>query len=305
LHFKDADHETQRVGLSTEIHKVPTLDERIRFSDYAVNIFTSLPTKSGVKKALRRREIKINGKLAASGDWLTGGEELVLDMEVKVNEYKLSYEVVYEDDHLAVINKPAGIPVHSHTHRNIQNSLPFNLQSSAIIGAMQIPRPVHRLDYETSGLLIIAKTYEAMTHLGQDLAQRNIQKIYTAVAIGSIAQQCPITAPVDDKPSMTRFKIIDTINSEKYDKLNLLEIDLKTGRKNQIRRHFYEIGNPILGDKKFYLEDKISYGNGLYLSASALSFIHPITKEAINLKIGLANKFIRLFPSAFSRGETS
>lgn len=285
-----------------EIHKVPRLDERIRFSDYAVDIFKALPTKSGIKKALKRGEIKINDKLASSGDWLIGGEELVLNKEVKYALYKLSYDVEYEDDHLAVINKPAGIPVHSHAHRNIQNSLPHNLKPSSILHAMQMPRPVHRLDYETSGLLIVAKTYDAMISLGDALANRKIEKTYTAVAIGVINKESPIKGPIDNKSSYTKFKIIDSITSEKYDKLNLLDIALKTGRKNQIRRHFHSIGNPILGDKKYYLDNKISYGNGLYLTASALSFLHPITQDRLELKIKLSNKFTRLFPSAISNG---
>ena len=285
--------------MSIEIHKVPELEKQTRFSDYAINIFRSLPTKSGVKKALKKGEIKINGKLASSGDWLSGGEELVLEQDIKFNLYKLSYDVVFEDDHLAIINKPAGIPVHSHAHRNIQNSLPHNLQPSTIGHALQIPRPVHRLDHETSGLLIVAKTYEAMTQLGQDLAERKIKKNYTAVAIGKIERKSPILEALDGKPSSTVFRILASIDSEKYEQLNLLEIHLTTGRKNQIRRHFLGIGNPILGDKKYYLENKLSFGNGLYLTASALSLIHPITKDHITLNIKLAKKFTRLFPSAF------
>ena len=285
--------------MSVEIHIVPELKERIRVSDYTINIFKSLPTKSGVKKALKRGEIKIDDEIAHSGDWLIGGEKLQLELEVKFSLYKLKYEVVWEDDHLAVINKPAGVPVHSHGHRNIQNSLPHNLSPSTILHAMQLPRPVHRLDYETSGLLIIAKTYDAMTRLGEDLAARQITKTYSAVTIGKINHQSPIIESIDKKPSITNFKVIESITSDKYEQLNLLEINLETGRKNQIRRHFLGIGNPILGDKKYYLQNKVSYGNGLYLIANALSLAHPITEDPITLEIPLSKKFIRLFPSAF------
>lgn len=300
MHIQNADHETEKLSLPIEIHKVPPLIEKIRFSDYAINIFKTLPTKSGVKKALKKNEIYIDDKIASSGDWLTGGEELRLKQEIKFNLYKLDYDVVYEDDYLAIIHKPAGVPVHSHAHRNIQNSLPHNLKPSSIPSAMQLPRPVHRLDHETSGLLIVAKTYEAMTSLGQDLAEGKVKKIYTTVAIGNIVQVSPITATIDDKVSTTNFKIIETISSEKYEKLNLLEIDLKTGRKNQIRRHFLGIENPILGDKKYFLENKLSYGNGLYLIANALSFVHPIKKDLLSVNIPLPQKFKRLFPNQFS-----
>ena len=283
--------------MSTETHTVPALNERIRLSDYAINIFSSLPTKSGVKKALKKNEITINGEIASSGDWLSGGEELRLEKVIKLNLYKLSYEVVYEDDHLAVVNKPAGVPVHSHSHRNIQNSLPYNLALSSIKHALQIPRPIHRLDHETNGLLIIAKTYQAMTSLGQDLANRKIKKSYTAVTIGQMSHPSPIRDALDGKECNTFFKIIESTSSKKYEMLNLVEVNLDTGRRNQIRRHFLGIGNPILGDKKYFIEDKVSYGNGLYLMADALMFSHPITKEIINLSIPVTKKYARLFPS--------
>lgn len=284
--------------MSIEIHTVPPQAEKIRFSDYAINIFKSLPTKSGVKKALKKGEITLNGAIAHSGDYLLGGEELILEREINYKPYKLSYPVVYEDDYLAVINKPAGIPVHSHAHRNIQNTLMHNLSPSALPHAMELPRPVHRLDHETSGLLMIAKTYEAMTGLGSALASHEIKKTYTTVAIGNLSQSSPIRETLDGKICQTDFVIRETISSEKYEKLNLLEVNLKTGRRNQIRRHFLGIGNPILGDKKFFIENKLSYGNGLYLVANALSLIHPITKDELNFNLPLAKKYKRLFPNS-------
>ena len=278
-----------------EAHTVPALVEKERISDYAVNIFKILPTKSGIKKALKKGEITIDGRKASSGDWLFGGEKITISQENKVRPYKLNYDVVYEDDHLAVINKPAGIPVHSHAHRNIQNSLSYNLSASSIDDAMLIPRPVHRLDHETSGLLIIAKTYQAMTQLVQDLADRKVNKTYTAVAIGKIDQVSPITIDLDDKQCETHFTIKQSILSEKYGNLNMLEIDLKTGRRNQIRKHFLMIGNPILGDKKFNIPDKVSYGNGLYLIANKLGFKHPISSDQLDIQIPLPIKYSRIF----------
>ena len=283
--------------MATETHTVPVLKGRVRISDYAVDIFRSIPTKSGIKKALKKGEIKIGDKLAKSGDWLLGGEVITLEKELKINPYDLDIKVVYEDDHLAVIIKPAGIPVHSHTHRNIQNALPTNLKQSKIPHAMSIARPVHRLDYETSGLLIVAKTYEAMTKLAEALASRHIKKTYTAVVIGVLPEKGTLTTSLDNKDCRTDYVIKDSVLSEKYGKLNLIEINLLTGRKNQIRRHFQVNGNPILGDKKYFIESMVSFGNGLYLTANALSFLHPISKHQVNLSIPLSKKFIRLFPS--------
>lgn len=282
--------------LQIESHIVPTLPEKKRISNYAVNIFRLLPTKSGVKKALKKGEISIDGRPANSGDWIFGGEKLTLSQENKIKPYKLLYDVVYEDDYIAIINKPAGVPVHSHSHRNIQNSLSFNIKPSNLDERMLVPRPVHRLDHETSGLLIVAKTYDAMTKLVQSLADRSVDKTYTAVAIGKISNEGAIEFELEGKKCKTVFSIAKTIDSEKYEQLNLLEINLKTGRRNQIRKHFLAIGNPILGDKKFYLPEKISYGNGLYLIANKLIFNHPISGKQLNIEISLPKKYSRLFP---------
>jgi len=281
--------------LQVETHIVPALLEKQRISDYAVNVFKILPTKSGIKKALKKGEVAIDGRRANSGDWLLGGEQLTLSKENKLRPYELYYDVIFEDDYMAVIQKPAGVTVHSHAHRNIQNSLSYNLKTSGLAGSMLVPRPVHRLDHETSGLLIVAKTYDAMTKLVQDLADRKVNKTYTAVSIGKLNHTNPIDIELDDKPSETHFELKQSITSARYEQLNLLEIDLKTGRRNQIRKHFLAIGNPILGDKKFCLPEKISYGNGLYLIANKLSFDHPISKAKLNIEIPLPKKFTRLF----------
>lgn len=284
---------------STETHIVPFQIDKQRIGNYAINIFKAAPTKSGFKKALKKGEVKIDGRIAKSRDWVFGGEEVVLTKVINVKPCDLDYDVVYQDDHLAVINKPAGIPVHSHGHRNIQNSLPVNLSETSLEGALLIPRPVHRLDHETSGLLIVAKTYSAMTKLVQDLANRTINKNYLAVCIGKLTETSPIITELNGKACETKFKILATIDSEKYEQLNLLKIDLKTGRRNQIRRHFMSIGNPILGDKKFFIPEKVSYGNGLYLVANKLVLRHPITNSVIDLTLPIHKKYSRLFPNYF------
>lgn len=282
--------------MSEEIHIVKALAEKTRISDYAIDKFKILPTKSGIKKALKKGEISINGKQAYSGDWLVGGEELKLIKEDLFRPYNLELDVIYEDDHLAVIKKPAGIPVHSHAHRNIQNALTGNLKKSPLEDALVLPRPVHRLDHETCGLLIIAKSYKSMTKLNLNMASRQIKKTYTAAVIGDLVAESPITDLVNGKQSHTEFEIIQTIDSEKYGKLNLVRILLHTGRRNQIRVHFHSLGNPILGDKKFFVENKVSYGNGLYLIANRLEFEHPVHSEPIKIELPLPKKFTRLFP---------
>ncbi|MGB1216981.1 MAG: pseudouridine synthase, partial [Saprospiraceae bacterium] len=133
--------------------------------------------------------------------------------------------------------------------------------------------------------------------LNELFVKKEINKKYNAISIGEIKnKQGEINSKIDDKESRSSYEVKKSIPSEKYDSLNLLELIPHTGRRHQLRKHLHEIGHPILGDKDYFLEGKISYGNGLYLHASYLEFTHPFTKE--NLKVGssLPKKFRKIFP---------
>ncbi|CAL2065313.1 RluA family pseudouridine synthase [Tenacibaculum sp. 190524A05c] len=282
-----------------EKHISPLQETPIRLQEYAVGIFSTNPTKSGIKKAIKKGVVLVNGKVASTALYIVGGEIIELyQEEIKATDKQFIFplEVIYEDDFLAVISKPSGIVVSGNSFATINNALEQNLKISSLKDAV-IPRAVHRLDYPTSGLLLISKTNETTHYLSKLFEEKNISKTYHAITIGQMNDSGLIDIPVDEKESKSEFKVLQRIPSEKYKFLNLVELNPKTGRRHQLRKHLYGIGNPILGDKEYYIENLISYGNGLYLHATSLNFVHPSTKEEMKFTKELPKKFRRLFPN--------
>ncbi|MDX8553341.1 RluA family pseudouridine synthase [Tenacibaculum sp. 1B UA] len=284
--------------VSKETHKVPLLENPIRLQEYGVDVFTSLPTKSGLKKAIKKGVVKVNGKIATTALYIKGGEtiELLQSKEsIHKKHFNFPLEVLFEDDYLAIVYKPAGILVSGNSFATIDNALVQNLQKSTLPDATR-PRPVHRLDYPTSGLLLIGKTTESIIALNQLFEKKEIRKTYYAICIGKMGRSGEIDLPIDNKSAFTSFEVIQSVESPRFDFLNLVELNPKTGRKHQLRKHLLIINNPILGDKDYFLENKIMKGKGLFLHASTLTFTHPFSKEEITITKELPKKFKKIFP---------
>jgi 23S rRNA pseudouridine1911/1915/1917 synthase len=282
----------------TETHIVQKLEKSIRFQEYSVGIFNTIPTKSGIKKAIKKELIFIDGLLATTSKFISGGEKIELFESEKSSTFerlKLDLEVLFEDDYVAVIYKPAGILVSGNKFVTIANGLTQNLKKSTLSDAVK-PQPVHRLDYPTSGLLLIGKTSNSITELGKLFEEKEIQKTYFAVSIGKMNPEGIINLPVDNKNAQTEFEVLKSVVSERFEFLNLVKLLPKTGRKHQLRKHLLAIENPILGDKEYFLEDKILNGKGLFLHAASLDFIHPFTKEKMTISKKLPKKFTKIFP---------
>ena len=171
-----------------QTHIVPDGTPRERLSDYACGIFPLIPSRKGIKKAILRHEILLNNKIAKTGDWVESGQTIAwVDLEKKPSKvFQLKLEVVYEDEHFAIINKPAGVVVSGNQFRTIENALLFNLKKSNELDALGKMRAVHRLDGPTSGLLMIAKTASAHLHFSQLFEKKKIQKKYQAIVIGKL-----------------------------------------------------------------------------------------------------------------------
>lgn len=278
-----------------ESHKVPTLEKPLRLQDYGVGVFSTNPTKSGLKKAIKKGLVFVDGKIATTALFITGNETIeFFQSEENRKEFDFDLEVLFEDDFLAIIYKPAGIVVSGNSFATIDNALTQNLKKSSQIDVVK-PRPVHRLDYPTSGLLIIGKTNSSIIALNKLFENKEIQKTYHAVSIGKMETQGTIKLPIDDKKSTTHFKVLKTVTSERFGFLNLVKLSPKTGRKHQLRKHLASLGNPILGDKEYYLENLILNGKGLYLHSTSLEFEHPFTKENISVSENLPKKFKKIF----------
>ncbi len=281
-----------------ETHIVPELEKPIRIQEYAVGIFKTIPTKSAIKKALKKNLILVDGSIVSTAKYISGGETITLNQSEKPSEFKrleLDLEVVFEDDYLAIINKPSGILVSGNRFKTIDNGLVQNLQKSTKSDAVR-PRPTHRLDYPTTGLLLVGKTSASILALNKLFENKEIQKTYFAITIGEMKKSGTINSLVYDKEAVSEFEVLQTVTSERFTFLNLVKLQPKTGRRHQLRIHMSSIENPILGDKEYGKKDLILNGKGLYLHAGILEFEHPFSKEKIVITKEFPKKFKKIFP---------
>ena len=275
-----------------ETHIVPALDEKIRLQEYAASAFKSISTRSGFKKAIKRKEILIDGAVGNTSDWVEEHQKLeLLQQEVPIKKvFQLSLEVVFEDDYLAVVKKPAGYPTSGNYFKTIENTLPFNLKDSMEQDALPFPLPVHRLDNPTSGLLLIAKTRTAQTALNLAFEHKEIHKTYLAVVHGQAPESCTYNTDIEGKTAITKIKRIGAFNY-KESSYSILEVYPETGRTHQIRIHLSGNNLPIVGDMEYGLKTHSFQKKGLYLTAITLNFTHPISQEAMSVNIDPPQKF--------------
>lgn len=270
----------------------------MRLSDYAGGIFNLIPSRKGMKKAIDKGWVTIDGKPATTGDFLNGGEtiELIIVETKSRPSIELKIDVLYEDDFLAVINKPAGIEISGNRKWTIENALSNSLKRSEQQDALVYPEAVHRLDYPTTGALLIGKTRSAVVALNQLFSDKQVTKIYLAIAIGEMNLSGTISTDVDGKPSRSEYTVLNSVASERFGKLNLMQLNPLTGRRHQLRKHLSSIGNPILGDRKYGMEGLILKGKGLYLHSLSLEFSHPFTNQKLIIEVPTPKKFLKLFP---------
>lgn len=282
----------------TETHLVPKQPIPIRLQEYGVGIFNAALTKSALKKVLKKQLIRVNESIATTATFISGGELITLILPEKVHPKKkliFPLEVVIEDEHLAAVHKPAGILVSGNHFKTIANALGQNLKPSALTDATT-PQPVHRLDYATTGILLTGKTSNSIRSLNKLFENKVVEKTYYAITIGEMNSQGEITTEIDSKKAVSNYKLLESVPSERFDKLNLVQLKPQTGRRHQLRIHLASIGNPILGDTAYGSEHLILKGKGMYLHAYSLEFEHPISKEKLFVKTELPRGFKKIFP---------
>jgi 23S rRNA pseudouridine1911/1915/1917 synthase len=278
-------------------HIVPLKTTPQRLQEYGVGLFEVIPTKSALKKALKKDQILVNGTVASTATIIKGGETILFirkEISVSKNQLDLTLKVLFEDDYLAAVNKPAGILVSGNSFRTITNALSQNLKKSEQTDSIK-PQPVHRLDYATTGVLLIGKTAESVRRLNKLFEKKEIEKTYYAVTIGAMKSLGRIETRVDDKEAITDFEKTATLDSPRYKYLNLVKLTPKTGRRHQLRIHMAALGNSILGDRD-YAPDTLSLkGKGMYLHAYSLEFLHPFTNELQKLTASIPERFTKIF----------
>lgn len=286
-------------------HIVPENLPPERLSDYARKIFLHIPSRKGIKKAILRKEILVNGQPTETGLWVQSGQQIDwVEKESSARKvFPLKLEVVFEDDCLAVIKKPAGVIVSGNQFRTIENALLYNLKKSAQKDALREFRAVHRLDSLTSGLLLIAKTASAHLSLSRQFEAKTILKKYQAIVIGDLAKQGVLEKPIDGKKALTKFEKIKSVRSLKNKWLSLVNLFPATGRTHQLRIHLSDFGFPILGDGLYGQEGLILKHKGLFLCAVELTFDHPKTDEKQMVSIDAPRKFEKLLEREERRWE--
>lgn len=281
----------------TEVHSVPERIMPARLQEYGVGIFKSFLTKSALKKALKKQYIRVNDAIASSATYIYGGETIKLAIPEKESPKKklvFPLNILFEDEHLALVHKPAGILVSGNNFKTMANALPENIKSSKLSDAAT-PQPVHRLDYATTGILLVGKTSNSIRALNKMFETKKIKKTYYAVTIGEMNPSGTITSNIDGKESESHYSLHASVPSKRFGKLNLVELEPETGRRHQLRKHLSSIGNPILGDKEYGIEELVLQGKGLYLHARSLQFRHPVTDENLHINDELPQKFRKIF----------
>ena len=266
-------------------------------------------TRSRIGKLVEDGLVRRNGELVAkSGQTIQTNDVVEVSVlppkEISLEPEDIPLKVVYEDDSLAVIDKQRGLVVHpagGSESGTLVNALLFKLDNLSGINGEIRPGIVHRLDKDTSGLLVVAKTDEAHLSLSNQLKDRTCHRIYRALLEGVVKQdEGTIDAPIgrarsdrkkmavtkDGRTAITDFKVI-----ERFAKYTLVEFSLRTGRTHQIRVHAKHIGHPVVGDKTYNkAEDKLGAG-GQLLHAVGLGFIHPKTGNRMDFASELPDYF--------------
>lgn len=272
-----------------------------------MGLFSSCATKSALKKILNKGLIRVNGEKATTATFIHGGEEIeLIKEEISEPENQLEYElhVLYEDEHLAAIYKPAGIAVSGNKFKTVANALEQNLSKSNLPDICH-PQPAHRLDYPTTGVLLAGKTSSGIRALNLMFEEKEIEKSYLAVAIGEIKKlKGDFDEAIDDKEAFTSYEVLDSVISERFGFLNLVLLQPATGRRHQLRKHLSSRGNAILGDADYSLEGLLLKGKGLYLHAYSVEFTHPFTKENLTIQAPVPKKFLKLFPAILTTAFT-
>ena len=246
-------------------------------------------------------------KVKASLKVFSGDTIILYEKEIDESDIiaeNIPLDIIYEDNDIIIVNKPKGMVVHpsiGHYTGTLVNALMYHFKELSNVNGKLRPGIVHRLDMDTSGLLVVCKNDEAHNFLAEQLKDHSCYRRYVCLVHGQVIHdKMKIDAPIGRHPthrqemtvvSSGKYAITHANVLKRYSDFTLLECLLETGRTHQIRVHLKYIGYPILGDEVY--GPRRSYGNyGQFLHAKELSFIHPTTKERVTFSCDLPSYFV-------------
>lgn len=283
-------------------------DDNERLDAYLANELDEI-SRSYVQKLIKEKLVFVNDKHVKSSYLVKEGDFIKVNLpKPKVLEIipeDIPIDIVYEDEDIVIINKPQDMVVHpapGNYNGTLVNALLFHIDNLSSINGIIRPGIVHRLDKDTSGLLIIAKNDKAHRTLSANLKDRNIKRTYISLVHGILSnEEGTINAPIgrhgtdrkkmtvtqkNSKEAITHYKVL-----ERYNNYSLVEVNLETGRTHQIRVHMAYINHPVVGDP-VYSKGKNEFGlDKQMLHAYKLGFLHPTRREYMEFKVDLPGYF--------------
>ena len=261
-------------------------------------------SRSKVQKLIKDKKVLVNGKTINSSYQVKENDEIVvddnLDYEINIEGEDIPLDIVYEDDYLLIINKPSGMVVHpapGHYSGTLVNALIYRYN----LGTDNIrPGIVHRLDKDTSGLMLVAKDDKVLEKLSTMISKKEVERKYLAIVDGLIKHDtgeidAPIGRDINDRQKMavtpnnskeaiTHFKVLERFKNNTF-----IECILDTGRTHQIRVHLSYIGYPVCNDPIYNKKKSTEFGQMLHSYSIKLS--HPITQEELNFQVDPPKEF--------------
>lgn len=277
--------------------------------DKVLTILEPEITRSQLKNLINDGHVTVNGQPVKPKYKVQAGDKISLvkpePQSLELTPENIPLDIVYEDDDMIVVNKPQGMVVHpapGHPNHTLVNALLYHSPLSTINGTFR-PGIVHRIDKDTSGLLMVAKNDLAHQSLAEQLRNKTNKREYLALVYGQIKEdEGTIDAPLgrnsqdrkkqavvkDGRHAVTHFKVV-----KRYDNFTLVKCILETGRTHQIRVHMKYIGHPLVGDP-LYGPRKVIGKNGQFLHAALLGFKHPRTGEEMVFEAPLPENFQKM-----------
>ena len=291
-----------------EKHIVSSEEKGKRLDSYIASICNDI-TRTSAERMIKSGEILVNDKMQKVAYKINEGDVITIQKsepkEIEIKAQDIPIEIIYEDNDIIIVNKPKGMVVHpanGNPDGTLVNAIMAKCKDSLSgIGGEIRPGIVHRIDKDTSGLLIIAKNDTAHVNMSEQIKNHEVKKTYVALVRGIIKENeatidMPIGRSTSDRKKMTvnrngKNAVTHIKVLKRYDKYTLVEVNIETGRTHQIRVHLSHIGYPIIGDYT-YSNGKNEFGvEGQCLHAKCLEFKHPITGKEMKLEAPLPQYF--------------